>query len=338
MIWQCTILYFDKVQSTLTMCKVLWQMIWQCTTYFDKWFDNVRHTLTNDLTMYKILWQSTKYFDKVQYNLTNDLTNYTITAPIWMQVRMYCRSILVKLLPRQVRASLIERLQLTGRTSELKTYLSLFNHTPPETTLLLCQRGHGGIDYNLQQHNHCRMKFSGVHRLRVVVNRYFRQHPDYRHVVFPSDSVSIISSFVRMNGRKWRVGQFCEFASSIVNVNGGYRGRDPPVVMAVGKIVGFIVVRFSSDRRSASDGQYEEHELFVRLMVLNQDHVTRVTTAPWSDSGVMYMYRVPRIEMNRGKAENIHASLLYSLLSRVRDNKYNKDFRNLLVTQKAFSD
>ena len=258
-----------------------------------------------------------------------------------MQVRMYCRTILVKLLPPSVRASLIERLQRSGRTSELKTYLSLFNHTPHETTLLLCKRGHGGIDYALHTHNHTRMRFSRVHRLRMVVNRYFRQHPDYSNVVYPSNSVYVINNIVRINGRKWGVGQFCEFASSIVNVgNGGhrYRGQDPPVMLAVGKIMGFIVVPFSSDRRSASQGQYDERELFVRLMVFDQDRVTRVTTAPWSDSGVMYMYRVPRIETERGKAENIHALLLYSLLSSVRDNKHNKDFLNLLVTQKAFSD
>ena len=75
-------------------------------------------------------------------------------------------------------------------------------------------------------------------------------------------------------------------------------------------------------------------------MVFDQDHVTRVyvTTAPGIDSGDMYMYRVRRRETKRGKAENIHVSLLYSLLSSVRDNKNNKRFLNLLVTQKAFSD
>jgi hypothetical protein len=221
-----------------------------------------------------------------------------ITFFLDVQARNYCRGMLVRNVPPRIRESLVQRLSGDGRAPKhLLEYLKLFKRAPPSCAVLFNKAGDGSIKFCLHSRNHTQSSLAKKQDLRQVANNHFTGNKDYPPRQELSETISVISEFVFINGKPWRTGAYCEYMS--LNRDLGLR---------VGIIESFVVVT------SVGRNKFDQFKtVFASIKKIRPSNLQAVE--PYAAN-----YRM-RSQKSGKVREYIHASALITLLGVVPDNR-----------------
>ena len=239
---------------------------------------------------------------------------------------------MVRSVPPSIREKLLHRLQDAG-PKHMKSFLQLFNRSPPECAVLLNTAGMGCVDFAVQTRNHYINTIRNFQGLGQAAAIYFRESTHYAAVVKLDDNVEVLHTFIKINGKAWRTKMLCEFLD---------RGAEGTLV-AVAKIVSFLIVTFS-----VGEAGVKERQVFVRLLVYAPAKLKSVGPPGCGHyrvrSKVHKTHRIVHVEMlatllvqlpdNRGKHGVVRAQQEYTLQEPAPEPPYYY----LVPVAKAFAD
>jgi hypothetical protein len=206
---------------------------------------------------------------------------------------------LVRNAPPHIRVALVERLSERAPT-HLLAYLKLFQRTPPLCAVLFNKAGEGGIKFTLHSRNHRQSCLAQEPALRQVANSYFTGNKNYPPYQQLSETISVITEVVHINGKPWSTGSYCEYMS--------YLCLDRFPGLRVGIIDSFVVV--------TSAGRNKNDMFKTVFASISQIRPTDLQAL----EPYVANYRM-RIQRRGKKREYVQASALSTLLGLFPDNR-----------------
>jgi hypothetical protein len=204
---------------------------------------------------------------------------------------------MVRSIPPGIRETLVDRLQARG-TQSLKSFLGLFNRSPPGCSVLLNRAGMGAVNFAIQSRNHFMDAVRNYPGLAQTAENYFLYSSDHPTRVRVLPQTTVIHTFVKINAKKWCTKMFCE-----------YIAPGPGANLRVGTIHSFLLVAFTV----GDDRDSKCYEVFVRVLAFEKAALKAVGPA---DCG---HYRVQ--VRTRKKPQIVHVERLVTLLAQVPDNR-----------------